>query len=567
MGLRLLHGLGSSGFIAGIFSLLSKSTSQRRAGATFSLTGIAIMTSMAIFPSIGEVLIARYGFSSLFITASILSLIPVLIVPFISKQNQPNTVRSLAQRPSYLVFLKEKRFLYLLLSTWIFSHSQATVFNFISLLLKEYKRLPSTFFFPSFSISILSLFILSKTLDSVKKSRLLKISYPIYSFSIFMIPLSIKMDISLLSTAMFGYGIASLFSIHNTLAATYGVMEHRHYSMSLFTAVYDLGFITGPIIGGLILKIFCENEILLSKIKERYAKFIFKELSLVPKWVTTNEPFSIVNNGYIKGDCAPGFKNMKQAIQVMHNLLISHGKAVKAYKEMDLDGEIGIELNLTPIYPHRKEDECVVEIADDFRNKWFLNPIMKGEYPSNLLKIFQEKWNAPTIKKNDLDIMSTPIDFLGINYYSRYLIEIDKNNILGFKRINPKDCEYTSMGWEIYHKGLYDILLRLKKEFKKIPIYITESGAAFSDKLEKDRVHDKKRIKYLSEEIKKAYEALKCGVNLKGYYIWSLMDNFEWSFGYSKRFGLIYIDYKTQQRIWKDSAYFYKNVIKNNGII
>ncbi|RJS77018.1 MFS transporter [Methanophagales archaeon] len=253
MGLRLLHGLGSSGFIAGIFSLLSKSTSQRRAGATFSLTGIAIMTSMAISPSIGEVLIARYGFSSLFITASILSLIPVLIVPFISKQNQPNTVRSLAQRPSYLVFLKEKRFLYLLLSTWIFSHSQATVFNFISLLLKEYKRLPSTFFFPSFSISILSLFILSKTLDSVKKSRLLKISYPIYSFSIFMIPLSIKMDISLLSTAMFGYGIASLFSIHNTLAATYGVMEHRHYSMSLFTAVYDLGFITGPIIGGLIL--------------------------------------------------------------------------------------------------------------------------------------------------------------------------------------------------------------------------------------------------------------------------------------------------------------------------
>ncbi len=305
----------------------------------------------------------------------------------------------------------------------------------------------------------------------------------------------------------------------------------------------------------------------IEKYFERYAKFIFKELSLVPKWVTINEPFSIVNNGYIKGDCAPGFKNMKQAIQVMHNLLISHGKAVKAYREMDLDGEIGIELNLTPIYPHRKEDECVVEIADDFRNKWFLNPIMKGEYPSNLLKIFQEKWNAPTIKKNDLDIMSTPIDFLGINYYSRYLIEIDKNNILGFKRINPKDCEYTSMGWEIYHKGLYDILLRLKKEFKKIPIYITESGAAFSDKLEKDRVHDKKRIKYLSEEIKKAYEALKCGVNLKGYYIWSLMDNFEWSFGYSKRFGLIYIDYKTQQRIWKDSAYFYKNVIKNNGII
>lgn len=300
---------------------------------------------------------------------------------------------------------------------------------------------------------------------------------------------------------------------------------------------------------------------------ENYAKFIFKELNSVKKWMTINEPFSVVNNGYIKGNHAPGVRDMKQAIQVMHNILVSHGKAVKAYREMNLDGEIGIGLNFVPIYPNRKEDKHAAKMADEFRNGCFSNPILKGIYPKELLKKFQDNWDVPVIENGDMETISTPIDFLGINYYFRHLVETDENDIFGFKIIKPKKAEYDAMGWEIYHQGLYDLLLRFKKDYGNIPLYITEGGSAFDDRLEKSRVHDEKRINYLREDIKKAYEALKKGVNLKGYYVWSFMDNFEWSFGFSKRFGLIYIDYKNQERIWKDSAYFYKKVIKNNGII
>ncbi|MCK4635092.1 MAG: family 1 glycosylhydrolase, partial [Candidatus Aenigmarchaeota archaeon] len=223
---------------------------------------------------------------------------------------------------------------------------------------------------------------------------------------------------------------------------------------------------------------------------ENYAKFIFKELNSVKKWMTINEPFSIVNGGYIRGHDAPGIRDMKQAIQVMHNILVSHGKAVNAYREMNLDGEIGIGLSFVPIYPKRKEDEHAAKMADNFRNGWFSDPILKGAYPKELFKKFQQKWGVPVIKKGDLEITSTPLDFMGVNYYYRYMVERDENNVFGFKRINPKGAEYDAMGWEIYHQGLYDLLLRLKKDYKGIPIYITEGGAAFDDKLEKSRVHD-----------------------------------------------------------------------------
>ena len=159
-------------------------------------------------------------------------------------------------------------------------------------------------------------------------------------------------------------------------------------------------------------------------------------------------------------------------------------------------------------------------------------------------------------------------DFLGVNYYFRNIVkEAKTNSILKFENILPKNALCTEMNWEIYPKGLYDLLVYLKKEYNNPEIYITENGAAFNDKITNgDLVNDDKRINYLNEHFKEALNAINEGVNLQGYYIWSFMDNFEWAYGFSKRFGLIYIDYKSQKRIWKKSAYWYKKIIKNNGL-
>jgi len=309
----------------------------------------------------------------------------------------------------------------------------------------------------------------------------------------------------------------------------------------------------------------------LTKYFEDYAKYMFKEFGdTVKMWITHNEPWMITNLGYVSGSHAPGIKDFKKAVQVAHNLLLSHGRVVKAYRQMELDGQIGIALNIRPTYPASKsmKDRIAAQKKDLFRNKWFLDPILKGNYQSMLLDFFQRKYGVPNIEKWDLETISTPIDFLGINYYSRDLVKSDENsNELNLRCVKKKNAEYTEMDWEVYPQGLYDVLMMINKDYGNIPIYITENGAAFNDKLTKDnKIHDKRRINYLREHFKKAHEAIKDGVPLKGYYIWSQIDNFEWTTN-SKRYGLIYHDFQTFKRTWKDSAYFYKEVIKNNGVI
>lgn len=308
----------------------------------------------------------------------------------------------------------------------------------------------------------------------------------------------------------------------------------------------------------------------LIKYFEEYARFMFKELGdVVPMWITHNEPWNIAYLGYAFGAKAPGSRDIKRAIQVTHNLLLSHGKVVEIYRQRGLSGKIGIVLNLEPVHPYNnsRENKIAAEKQDQFKNRWFLDPILKGTYPITLLKFFQKKYGAPDIKEGDLNIINTPIDFLGVDYYFRDMVKNDKNgDELGITKVKIKDAEFTGRGWEIYPQGLYDLLIRIKKDYGDISLYITENGASFDDKLTKDnRIKDKNRINYLSEHFKKAWQAIKDGVPLKGYFVWSLMDNFEWQFGYSDRFGLIYIDFQTLERTWKDSAYFYKEVIKNNG--
>lgn len=291
----------------------------------------------------------------------------------------------------------------------------------------------------------------------------------------------------------------------------------------------------------------------------------FRERDIL--WITLNEPWVSAFLGYGFGVHAPGKKDMKGAFISAHNLLLAHGLAVQAFYESGAKGKIGITLNLSPIYPasDKSEDKEAVKRQDAYTNRWFLDPVFYGKYPEDLWeKLIKFRW-AFDYLQDDLKIISLPVDFLGVNYYTRTIVQNEPTDpFLGVKRI-PGPNEKTEMDWEVYPQGLYDLLVRLAKEYIKT-IYITENGAAFNDIVEDGRIRDEKRINYLKEHIKQAYRAIKDGVDLKGYYIWTLIDNFEWAFGYSKRFGIVYVDYDTQKRILKDSAYFYKKVIEENGL-
>ncbi len=295
---------------------------------------------------------------------------------------------------------------------------------------------------------------------------------------------------------------------------------------------------------------------------ENFAKFMFEELEdKVYMWITHNEPSLVAYCGYAFGEHPPALKDPKKAMQAAHNLLLSHGKVVQLFKDMKLKGKIGISLNLSTIYPKRRfrKDLIAAKRQDEFKNRWFLDPLFKGFYPSMLFKFLKKKNIEPNIEKGDLETIKTPIDFLGINYYSRDIVKaIDDSTFV----------EYMGIEHKKYPQGLYDLLIRIKRDYENIPIYITENGIHLKDKLTKDnKVHDIKRIEYLEEHIKKAWEAIRDGVKLKGYFLWSLIDNFEWTYGYSRRFGIVYVDFKTLKRILKDSAYFYRDVIRNNGIL
>lgn len=308
-----------------------------------------------------------------------------------------------------------------------------------------------------------------------------------------------------------------------------------------------------------------------AKYFNEYANIMFEELGdLVPRWITHNEPFVVSMLGNYFGEHAPGKKNLKTAIKVSHNLLLSHGMALKSYRESNLDGEIGITLNLVPVYAktNNKKDQIAKDYTDAFNNRWFLDPLFKGEYPKILTDLYQEKIGGFEIRKGDLDLISKEVDFLGINYYSRSVVEYNDQSLLKNKIIKPKNSEYTEMNWEIYPQGLKDLLLKINNEYTEKPIFITENGAAFDDHVSgEDRVHDQNRVDYLKSHFKVAHQLIEEGIPLKGYYVWSLMDNFEWAYGYTKRFGLIYVDYDNgQKRILKDSAKMYSEIIKNNSI-
>jgi beta-glucosidase len=302
-----------------------------------------------------------------------------------------------------------------------------------------------------------------------------------------------------------------------------------------------------------------------------YATKLYEELGdVIPLWITHNEPWCASILSYGIGEHAPGHKDYREALIAAHHILLSHGEAVKAFREMNIKGsEVGITLNLTPVYPasEKEEDKLAAQYADGFSNRWFLDPIFKGNYPQDMMELYSKIIGEfDFIKEGDLETISVPIDFLGVNYYTRNIIKYNENSMLKAENV-PGPGKRTEMGWEISPESLHDILKRLDREYTKLPIYITENGAACKDEVTEDgRVHDYERIEYIKEHLKAAAKFIEEGGNLKGYFVWSLMDNFEWAHGYSKRFGIVYVDYKTQKRILKDSALWYKGVIQRSVI-
>lgn len=299
---------------------------------------------------------------------------------------------------------------------------------------------------------------------------------------------------------------------------------------------------------------------------QEYAATVFRHLGdLVTMWTTHNEPWCASFLGYGKGEHAPGIQDHYAAVQASHHLLLSHGLAVQAFRESGKNGRIGITLNLSAAYPATddEEDQKAARIWDGYFNRWFLDPVLKGEYPQDMVELYSRYQPLDFIFDGDLETISVPIDFLGINYYSRSVLTAeDPDPILGVGHQKPV-LPTTDMGWEVYPEGLYDLLTRIKREYKPIDLYITENGAAYPDELKDGEVEDWDRVDYLKTHFEAAERAIREGVPLKGYYVWSLMDNFEWAYGYSKRFGIVYVDFRTQERTLKKSGKWFASFLAN----
>ena len=283
----------------------------------------------------------------------------------------------------------------------------------------------------------------------------------------------------------------------------------------------------------------------------------------VKNWMTINEPFCSAWLGHLSGVMAPGIKNLEKAVAASHHLLLGHGKAVLAIKDVKKSTKVGVVLNFTPAVPasDSQEDRVAAQLADGFDNRWFADPIFKASYPKDIVKAFDI--DVPIIG-NDLSIISTPTDFLGMNFYFRQTVAFDeKSTPLKYRQVTP-NVERTFMGWEVHAPTLTELLLRFSSEYKPNEIFITENGSAWDDQLTDGKVEDKNRVSYLERHLEALFAAKAKGAPVNGYFAWSLLDNFEWAYGYGKRFGLVYVDYPTQKRIPKSSAYYYRQRIKEN---
>ncbi|MES2041214.1 MAG: GH1 family beta-glucosidase [Pseudomonadota bacterium] len=299
-----------------------------------------------------------------------------------------------------------------------------------------------------------------------------------------------------------------------------------------------------------------------------YAEVMFNKLDdRVKLWATLNEPWVVTDGGYLHGALAPGHRNLFEAPIASHNLLRAHGAAVQRYRACGKN-EIGIVVNLEPKYAatNRPEDLAAMARTEAYFNRQYLDPVFLGKYPDEMSEIFGEAW--PSWPSEDFELISQPIDFVGINYYTRGVFEhAEAAWPVKVAYVKQTGATYTETGWEVFPEGLSEILLWVKNRYGNIPQYVTENGSAFYDPpaAENGRVVDPLRINYLYKHLREMHVAIENGVNLKGYFAWSFMDNLEWSLGFSKRFGLVHVNFETQERTPKESAWYYSQVVASRG--
>jgi beta-glucosidase len=298
-----------------------------------------------------------------------------------------------------------------------------------------------------------------------------------------------------------------------------------------------------------------------------YAALMYRALDdRIRLWATLNEPWVVVNEGYVDGRHAPGRKDWAEAALVSKNLLLAHAAGVRTYRELGKH-QIGLVVNLVPIYPDTDiaADKDAANRHDAYLNRQFLDPVLLGEIAAELPDMFGAAW--PEWTAEELKQVHEPIDFVGMNYYLRLVVREDKSG--GPPRsqiVDRPNVSRTATGWEIYPEGLFDTLKWIKDRYGDVPLFITENGAAFDDEVSPNNgVKDGPRVEYLRSHLQAALRAVRAGIDLRGYFLWSLLDNFEWQAGYSKRFGIVRVDFETQRRVPKESARFYGDVIRSNG--
>lgn len=294
----------------------------------------------------------------------------------------------------------------------------------------------------------------------------------------------------------------------------------------------------------------------------------------VQHWITHNEPCCVATLGHEEGEHAPGHRDPNEALRVSHHLLLSHGLAVQAIRNNAPDAEIGIALNLAPAWPATPgdADREAARRFDGMFNRWYLDPLYRGRYPDDVIADRVRRGHLepaarlalPFVRERDLETIAAPLDFLGVNYYTRMVLQAGADGDPIAVRAVPV-TELTDMGWEVFPQGLYHLLMRLQEEYKPPKIYITENGAAYGDGPAADGwTNDARRIAYMNSHLQEAHRAIADGAPLRGYFAWSLLDNFEWAHGYTKRFGLYWVDYVTQRRNPKASAYWYRDLITSS---
>jgi beta-glucosidase len=308
----------------------------------------------------------------------------------------------------------------------------------------------------------------------------------------------------------------------------------------------------------------------------------------VRTWTTVNEPWCAAFLGYASGEHAPGRQEPAASLRAAHHLLLGHGLATQAVRSGPGDPQVALSLNLYGVQPASRA-EADVDAArriDGLQNRFFLDPVLHGRYPADVLTDVAALTDFGFVADGDLDTVAQPLDALGVNYYSRLVAAAGAGHpggrpgpaggdrllpsaFPGSESVGfvPRGLPTTAMDWEIHAGGLTEVLTRITAEYPVPPLYVTENGAAFADTLTADgRVHDRERTAYLAAHLTAGREAVAAGVDLRGYFVWSLLDNFEWAWGYDMRFGVIYVDFPSQRRVLKDSALWYAGSARRNAV-